>query len=281
MRQLEMFWENFFNNENEEFDWWNRLKTLNESRRVKIARIKGKGHIFQRINLGNEEKLYYQLHISMLMKQGNHFFQEERIIPHRFILKSDQIIEHRQMEEYVPKQHLEKLELESEAVDRTIRFTYDRRAAVQYAERWWNSYNPAYRKFEVDCTNYISQCLRAGGAPMRGAPNRNQGWWYQGNNWSNSWAVAHALRWFLSGSTHGLKGTEVESPSELIPGDVICYDFEGDGRWNHNTIVVEKDADGMPLVNAHTQNSRHRYWSYEDSSAYTPNIQYKFFRIGD
>lgn len=41
------------------------------------------------------------------------------------------------------------------------RFSYDRLAAVQYAERWWNSYNPQYRKFDVDCTNYVSQCLRA------------------------------------------------------------------------------------------------------------------------
>lgn len=116
---------------------------------------------------------------------------------------------------------------------------------------------------------------------MRGAPNRNQGWWYQHDNWSYSWAVAHSLRWYLSGSTQGLKGREVSSPQELSPGDVICYDFQGDGRWDHQTIVVTKDAQGMPLVNAHTDHSRHRYWSYEDSTAWTPNIQYKFFRIGD
>lgn len=64
-------------------------------------------------------------------------------------------------------------------------------------------------------------------------------------------------------------------------GDVICYDFEGDGRWNHTTIVVAKDADGMPLVNANTYNSRMRYWAYEDSTAYTPNMKYTFFHITD
>lgn len=64
-------------------------------------------------------------------------------------------------------------------------------------------------------------------------------------------------------------------------GDVICYDFEGDGRWNHTTIVVAKDADGMPLVNANTYNSRMRYWAYEDSTAYTPNMKYAFFHITD
>ena len=72
----------------------------------------------------------------------------------------------------------------------------------------------------------------------------------------------------------------MESAEELSAGDVICYDFEGDGRFYHSTFVVAKDAEGMPLVNAHTENSRHRYWSYEDSTALTPNIKYKFFQIG-
>ena len=71
-------------------------------------------------------------------------------------------------------------------------------------------------------------------------------------------------------------GREAE---ELILGDVIAYDFEDDGRWNHTTIVVAKDADGMPLVNAHSANSRRRYWNYEDSSKYTPQMKYKFFHI--
>lgn len=101
----------------------------------------------------------------------------------------------------------------------------------------------------------------------------------QSNNWSYSWSVANSLRWYLTGSKKGLQASEVSSPKELLLGDIICYDFEGDGRYNHNTIVVAKDLQGYPLVNAQSQNSRMRYWSYEDSSAYTPNITYKFFHI--
>ena len=59
---------------------------------------------------------------------------------------------------------------------------YNRQAAVQYANLWWNRRNPAFPNFTVDCTNYISQCLLAGGAPMRGAPNRGKGWWVQHGN---------------------------------------------------------------------------------------------------
>ncbi|WP_026905602.1 amidase domain-containing protein [Paucisalibacillus globulus] len=281
MKSLSRFWEELIESEVSNADWWERKKVLNEKRNVKIVKVNGRGHIYQRLDYGLEEKVYYHLHLSILMKQGKHFIREERVIPYEFLLKSGKIIDHRQSEYGGQEEQLDKLLPDTLKSNSTERFTYDRRAAVQYAERWWNSYNPEYHKFEVDCTNYISQCLRAGGAPMRGAPNRNQGWWYSGSNWSYSWAVAHSLRWYLTGSTQGLKATEVESPSELQPGDVICYDFEGDGRWNHNTIVVAMDANGMPLVNAHTSNSRHRYWSYEDSTAYTPNIQYKFFRIGE
>ena len=93
--------------------------------------------------------------------------------------------------------------------------------------------------------------------------------------------MANSLRLYLQNSNSGLCAREVSSPEQLLLGDVICYDFEGDGRFDHNTIVVAKDANGMPLVNAHTYNSRMRYWAYEDSSRYTPNIKYKFFTITD
>ena len=85
----------------------------------------------------------------------------------------------------------------------------------------------------------------------------------------------------MKNSTIGLRAKEVSKPEELMLGDIICYDFEGDGRFNHNTIVTAKDIHGMPLVNANTTDSRLRYWSYEDSTAYTPNIQYRFFHIVD
>lgn len=162
-----------------------------------------------------------------------------------------------------------------------VTFNYNRMNAVLYAEAWWDSYNPAFPHFDVDCTNYVSQCLHAGGAPMRGEPNRVQGWWCRPHNWSYSWSVANALYWYLKTSTTGLRAIEVQRAEELYPGDVICYDFQGDNKWDHTTIVVAKDADGMPLVNAHTNNSWHRYWTYTDSAAWTPQIKYGFFHIID
>lgn len=283
MERIVKWWENLFQTDTFQQEWWKRKKALCENRGIEISRIKGNGHVFQELRYDNQSTFQYQLHLSYLMKQNDFFYREEQVIPLQFRIDSDQSVEHIQSKPSPQPDEEKSTERPGwdERDPELYRFTYDRLAAVKYAERWWNDYNPKYEKFHVDCTNYVSQCLHAGGAPMRGAPDRGNGWWYQHDNWSYSWSVANALRWYLSGSTKGLKGREVEAAEDLDPGDVICYDFEGDGRWDHTTIVVAKDAYGMPLVNAHTENSRNRYWSYEDSTAWTPNIAYKFFHIGE
>jgi hypothetical protein len=57
---------------------------------------------------------------------------------------------------------------------------YRREAVVAYAERWWNEPNNAYENFDVNCTNYVSQCIFAGGMPMHYTGRRESGWWYKG-----------------------------------------------------------------------------------------------------
>ena len=164
---------------------------------------------------------------------------------------------------------------------------YNRPKAVQYAETWWQKPNPRYEYFKVDCTNYVSQCLFAGGAPMDYTGKRGSGWWYSGKKghqelWSYSWAVANSLHHYLERPhAHSLTGTVVSDPRELQPGDTISYDWDGDGRFQHNTFVVGKDANGMPLVNAHTYNSHNRYWAYKDSPAWTERTKYVFIHVAD
>ncbi|TLS37997.1 amidase domain-containing protein [Pseudalkalibacillus caeni] len=256
-----------------------RLK--NQLRERKASIIRGNIHSQTVSHFQIEERniIDYMLWHKFLVKQDNKIYQEERVEHRKAVFREDELIsdEGVSIERDSGKPTIE--DEERQKANKEFGFSYNRLAAVKYAERWWNDYNPAYKSFDVDCTNYISQCLRAGGAPMRGYPGRSRGWWFQNNNWSYSWSVAHAFRWHLSGSTVGLKGKEVQTPGELQPGDVVCYDFDGDGHWQHSTIVVDHDGKGMPLVNAHTTNSRMRYWAYEDSTAWTPEIKYKFFQI--
>jgi hypothetical protein len=165
------------------------------------------------------------------------------------------------------------------------RVKYDRIKVQQYADTWWDQANPDYIHFDVDCTNYVSQCLYAGNAPMNYTGKREKGWWYKGQSnqeqWSFSWSVSHSLQWHLSSSTSGLRADPVKSAAELALGDVIIYDWDGNGKYQHSVIVAAMDADGMPLVNAHTSNSRHRYWDYRDSYAWSEKTKYRFFHIAD
>jgi hypothetical protein len=163
---------------------------------------------------------------------------------------------------------------------------YNRMKAQEYANIWWNGANPSYIDFDVNCTSFVSQCLFAGGAPMNYTGKRETGWWYQGmakdrELWSFSWAVAHSLCSHLTKSRTGLRAEIKDHASALTIGDVICYDWDGNGRFQHTTIVTAIDAAGMPLVNAHTVNSKHRYWDYKDSYAWTPNTKYRFCHILD
>ena len=254
------------------------------NRSAEIVKVKAAGKILEEFTEDEFQTLKYQAHYQYLIKQNGILYMEEEMEERlaKFYKKSLVMDEEiRPILEPEPQPEMEPNLLNLEQQEKRLSYEYNRLKAVQYAERWWNSYNPAYKKFQNDCTNFISQCLHAGGSPMRGYPKRDAGWWLQNQNWSYSWAVAHTLRLYFANSRSGLRAKEVSSPEQLLLGDVICYDFEGDGRFNHNTIVTGKDGYGMPLVNAHTYNSRMRYWAYEDSSAYTPNIKYKFYSIID
>ncbi|MHB1630074.1 MAG: amidase domain-containing protein [Bacilli bacterium] len=161
---------------------------------------------------------------------------------------------------------------------------YVRARAVRYAELWWDRHNPEYSRFDQDCTNFVSQALYAGGVPMIETGRRETGWWYRRGDHldhSYSWAVANALAVMLQSGGAGIPVEVVASPAHLQVGDIIQYDWKGAGRYGHTTIVTGHDQKGDPLVNAHTQNSRRRHYSYEDSAAWTPGTRYLLCHLLD
>jgi len=161
---------------------------------------------------------------------------------------------------------------------------YNRQLAVNYANVWWNKANPDYEHYDVDCTNFVSQCLFAGGIPMNYTGKRETGWWYEGyengrERWSFSWAVANSLQLYMQSSHTGLRVETVDSARKLALGDIISYDWDGNTQYQHTAIVTGFDPSGEPLVNAHTNDSRNRYWDYKDSHAWTERTRYTFFHI--
>lgn len=256
-----------------------RKKQLLAKRQAKLVKCEGKGVVIEKKHIAPHTFVRYIVHFRFFIWQDGWMYVEEKQEVREAIFERGKLVSDHLVVPHLKTEQMEKKQERHE--DERVRYTYDRLAAVRYAEVWWNDYNPAFHQFPVDCTNFVSQCLHAGGIPMIGYPNKTKGWWMRKNDWSYTWTVAHAFRWYLSGTKTGIQAVEKKSPEQLSLGDVICYDFQGNGRFDHTTIVVAKDKQGMPLVNAHTSNSRMRYWSYEDSTAYTPNIQYKFFHIID
>lgn len=255
-----------------------KVRLLKE-RDAQILNVRAKVKNLERNMDDDKELIRYEAHWQYFIKQKDFYYIEEETEARVAVFSQGECLSDTEISAELDAVEMPDLELDD--LTDVRQYEYDRWKAVQYAERYWKDYNPEYKAFADDCTNFISQCLHAGGVPMWGQSNRSRGWWYSGDNWSYSWSVAHALNLLLLSSKGGLKTTQVSSPEELMLGDIICYDFEGDGRINHNTIVTAKDMYDMPLVNAHTYDSRMRYWSYEDSTKYTPQIQYRFYHIED
>lgn len=162
---------------------------------------------------------------------------------------------------------------------------YDRLRVLRYAELWWDGFNPSFVRFEADdCTNFISQCLLAGNLQMTDGGNRAVGWWYrfakEGREaaWSYSWSTANGLALWL---TNRAGAQVIKNARDLLIGDVIFYDWQGNGKFGHSTVVVDFDAAGNPLVNAHTDPSYHRHYQYLDSRAWTTKTKYQFVHLPD
>jgi hypothetical protein len=139
-----------------------------------------------------------------------------------------------------------------------VRTVYYNRVRVRdYAVKWWNSFNPLYRSFGADCTNYASQLLIAGGWTQiqnSQASDPTYTWWYGSSDQSRSWAFAPATYSFLSRYS-GSSGrvTPVDRTSKLDVGDIVQVDWGKGEGLSHTMIVSRKRAsDGMVYLTGHT-----------------------------
>jgi len=143
--------------------------------------------------------------------------------------------------------------------------SYDRVASVAYAKQYALTYNSAFKHFNNDCTNFVSQSLNAGGWEMVTGYYTNQDvWWYAcalpGGyvcNASYTWGAAYNFRQFLNTSP-GNRTVAAQQLSNLFTGDIIFADWDGpsghhpDGRVDHVMFVTGKDTDGNLYISQHT-----------------------------
>jgi len=134
---------------------------------------------------------------------------------------------------------------------------YNRKNAVNYAEKWAFLRNPDYYNYDKiggDCTNFVSQCLYAGTLEMNYQRN---GWYYHdANRKSPSWTGVEFLYQFLvNNQGNGPRG-RIVSKAEIEIGDVIQLSFDG-SVFGHATIVTQIDGEKI-FVTTHTIDSRNR-----------------------
>lgn len=137
---------------------------------------------------------------------------------------------------------------------------YNRSFAIEYAYTWWNKRNPKYANFDSlggDCTNFVSQCLFAGGIEMNYEQN---GWFYNNiNSRAPSWTGVDEFFNFATTNTsnHGAKAKQV-TISQVDVGDVVQMLQKGT-RFHHNLLITKigknKSLDNI-YVTCHTNDAK-------------------------
>ncbi len=116
---------------------------------------------------------------------------------------------------------------------------YNRQRAIAYAHRWAYGRNPNYYNFDGiggDCTNFVSQCLYAGGATMN--YTRDLGWYYiSANNRSAAWTGVEYLCDFLTSNKAVGPYAAVLPIESALPGDILQLSYDGI-IYAHSVFVV-------------------------------------------
>ena len=133
---------------------------------------------------------------------------------------------------------------------------YDRKSAVEYARKWALGRNANFDDFNEmggDCTNFISQCLLAGGGIMN--YDYVKGWFYESlTKRSPSWTSVAYLQNFLfrNEKSVGPFGRIAEI-DEIELGDIIQL-RQNSTHFNHTVIVTNKNGEDI-YVSAHTNDA--------------------------
>ena len=172
--------------------------------------------------------------------------------------------------------------------------------AVNYADTYWQNYNSAYPSFDKDCTNFVSQIMRAGGH------KDNVNWYYNNRlSYSRTWCVADDLKNYLrdfggyklgSWSKYGTPApyqtyAYIDNSSNLTNGDeVIFYDWTGNGIMNHASFCVRTGkcefclgpyGNGLhgDLINQHTKNRKNCVWHLDPVNTNRNTTRIYAFRV--
>lgn len=156
---------------------------------------------------------------------------------------------------------------------------YDYKAMAAYAERYWRTYNTAYPDFSGrgaggDCTNFVSQSLKAGGwKHVPGYVYDYTRWFGTADIQSHSFVGVNEWSWFALNSK---RVTSLANVYQMDVGDVLQVDFDRNGSKDHTMIVTYRSPQGVPYLTYHSTNTYRR--SVASIIASYPNAAYYAYR---
>ena len=145
--------------------------------------------------------------------------------------------------------------------------TYNRENAVAYARKYALVRNPIFFTFEGiggNCTNFVSQCILAGGCVMNFTPI--YGWYYLSvNRRSASWTGVDFFYDFMTTNEGvGPFGSEISLEDAKI-GDVIQL---SNGQNYYHTLIISEIMENDVLVCANSVDSLDRPLSTYNYASY-------------
>lgn len=161
---------------------------------------------------------------------------------------------------------------------------------TNYCTQWALSRNPVYQDFGMsDCTNFISQCLKAGGwsntPTSLGGATSTMAWYSRSKfNISNSWCNASYFFEYMKNTpsrAQPILGRDLSVPGGInyftagqytsnfngLPpnvtlkvGDILSVNFNPNTTSfvGHSVIVSAKDANGTIYVSTHSYDRKHK-----------------------
>ena len=157
-----------------------------------------------------------------------------------------------------------------------IRYTikYNPKKAVKYAKKYAEKYNKRkYKVIENNCTNYVSQCIHAGGLRMtypkkikyNNKATKTKDYWYMKKNkwgiysWSSTWSFVSeknvkpswGLAEYITNKRHAsIKKYSVSNTQKVnkllkncSEGDILQLTDKGKKYPHHSVIVTQKSYD--------------------------------------
>ena len=143
---------------------------------------------------------------------------------------------------------------------------YNGTVAAAYARQYAYNYNPAYRSWGSDCTNFASQAVKAGGWVYDyGYYLDAHNWWYNFFNQTRSWVNAHYFWWF---NEYSNRSYLVNSTCNLDLGDIVSADWNRDYYVDHQMVVTKKIGCNIWLSYHSNDNLNKPFWELPSDAYY-------------